>query len=691
MQILEKTIHTAGLVDNPMIVAVQMGKTDFAMNSMFRLLHIRVATENGIKEYHTATNNNEVVVMDVASAFKAEFTDDTITPDDVLMNESLYENGKRGVIQIYTTQNFADGHTEQSASVRRVVYGLRGGIDGSKRFTANSEQPYDLIKSLGMLSTKPDAVEVVGMGDCYLVPTILLKPFQNLIKRSDLLTAGSANLPVVINDTTYLHCIGISVKVVDKKVVWTASETLPNDIQFTVVYNGVNYAIQCGEGLQQGTSQVIGDIGNKPFPGTNGVSDSTVVWSEGVRYDVKVSNAVPVSTKKTAKRVLSRDIAIQVEPDGNWFASEPLPCNVVLRVTRGSKVINKTLKAGEYEGRLAPIYITFDVASQTWKSSEPLPQNVVVALANGGTARTSILRAGQSEGALFDVILFTEWKIEDNTFSWKSARKLDEELTVSIPAKIKEGETPDEDFADYLLCPLAKASAGAFSGGKYELTSLPALPTGIHNYTTEPLSGNPAIMNTGGADVVESKDTPALITKVEVISKAKDVTFKEKLQTIDEFGEFGYTEFNFSQDDLIRKVFVEDNPDRHQFFFINSFGMLETASAVCYESKQKELSTTEYNRVQEPGFRPSSFHSADVTSKPDTWAMSTGFISREWAEWWTTEFLKSKKHWLRLSDGTILPVSIKPNNKYTLYNKATADMNSIGFTVISNIEGKFDL
>jgi hypothetical protein len=70
-----------------------------------------------------------------------------------------------------------------------------------------------------------------------------------------------------------------------------------------------------------------------------------------------------------------------------------------------------------------------------------------------------------------------------------------------------------------------------------------------------------------------------------------------------------------------------------------------------------------------------------------SWAMSSGHLPREWAEWWTTEFLMARQWWM-LYKGGYVPVIVEPAKKQTgIYDRTKQQMPSVEFTVTLALEG----
>jgi hypothetical protein len=67
--------------------------------------------------------------------------------------------------------------------------------------------------------------------------------------------------------------------------------------------------------------------------------------------------------------------------------------------------------------------------------------------------------------------------------------------------------------------------------------------------------------------------------------------------------------------------------------------------------------------------------------------MSSGYVTREWAEWWAKEFLKAHQWWM-LYEGSYVPVVVKEAKKSNgIYDRSKQQMPHIDFTVTLALEG----
>lgn len=124
-----------------------------------------------------------------------------------------------------------------------------------------------------------------------------------------------------------------------------------------------------------------------------------------------------------------------------------------------------------------------------------------------------------------------------------------------------------------------------------------------------------------------------------------------------------------------------------QFLFVNSLGVLETVSAFSRESLAYGIESETKNLASAPSYFAKPNRTTHKTGGRGKFAMSSGFVTRDWADWWATEFLMAKKYWM-LYDGRWLPVTVTPaDDESTVYNKAEQRIPHVDFDVEIAVEG----
>lgn len=132
---------------------------------------------------------------------------------------------------------------------------------------------------------------------------------------------------------------------------------------------------------------------------------------------------------------------------------------------------------------------------------------------------------------------------------------------------------------------------------------------------------------------------------------------------------------------------LRDTADYTDFLFVNRRGAVETASAQMLESLSIPVEKKTYARIGRPSFAPTRSIASRATGGRRSWAASSGHQTREWAEWWTMEFLMARRHWMRYQ-GVFVPVVVEPAKKEnTIYDRSKQQMPSVEFTVTLALEG----
>lgn len=132
---------------------------------------------------------------------------------------------------------------------------------------------------------------------------------------------------------------------------------------------------------------------------------------------------------------------------------------------------------------------------------------------------------------------------------------------------------------------------------------------------------------------------------------------------------------------------LRDSQPYVDFLFVNRRGAVETCSAVTLEALTVGVTTTQYARVGRPSFAAAPSLMAIAQGGRRSWGMSSGFQTREWAEWWAQEFLLAKQWWMRTGDRYV-PVTVSPSSKdIAIYDSAKQQMPHVDFTVTMAVEG----
>lgn len=154
----------------------------------------------------------------------------------------------------------------------------------------------------------------------------------------------------------------------------------------------------------------------------------------------------------------------------------------------------------------------------------------------------------------------------------------------------------------------------------------------------------------------------------------------------------------WGQDDYTEEhapIVLRDNQDYIDFLFLNRRGAIETCSGMMKEAMNIDVDMKSYTRIERPTFKPSRSLMAIGNDGRRSWQMSSGYVTREWAEWWTMEFLggKRKRWWMKYkgpgqTSATYIPVIVEPAKKsINIYDKTKQQMPHVDFTVTLALEG----
>ena len=137
---------------------------------------------------------------------------------------------------------------------------------------------------------------------------------------------------------------------------------------------------------------------------------------------------------------------------------------------------------------------------------------------------------------------------------------------------------------------------------------------------------------------------------------------------------------------------LRDSIDYVDFLFVNRRGAVETCSGLMKEAMDIEVTTQQYARVELPSFAPTRSLMAVASGGRRSWSMSSGYQTREWADWWAQEFLMARQWWMRYpigeATGTYVPVIVTPAKKSVgIYDRSKQGMPHVDFTVTLALEG----
>lgn len=129
-----------------------------------------------------------------------------------------------------------------------------------------------------------------------------------------------------------------------------------------------------------------------------------------------------------------------------------------------------------------------------------------------------------------------------------------------------------------------------------------------------------------------------------------------------------------------KRYIVKQSPNMRHFLFMNGFGVLESVTAVTRESLSYDIQSDLYSVPQDIDFRGTTQVINYAQAPNAVFGMSSGYVTREWAEWWLSEFVVTRKAWM-LDGGIYLPVAIIPEETNDLIDRSKPGLLSVNFSV----------
>lgn len=142
---------------------------------------------------------------------------------------------------------------------------------------------------------------------------------------------------------------------------------------------------------------------------------------------------------------------------------------------------------------------------------------------------------------------------------------------------------------------------------------------------------------------------------------------------------------------------VRPHNDRVRFLrFINSFGMVENISVCCNDALEYEIESEEstlIGNIDKPGNIPSIVQYRNINRRMNrkksdigSYALSSGYVKPNWAEWFVHDVLMSPRAWM-LIDGVWVPGDIIPDDSVQMYDRTEPGLQKVDFTFKMGIDG----
>ena len=121
--------------------------------------------------------------------------------------------------------------------------------------------------------------------------------------------------------------------------------------------------------------------------------------------------------------------------------------------------------------------------------------------------------------------------------------------------------------------------------------------------------------------------------------------------------------------------------------FINGFGAIENISVRSKDSLSYEMGDgATHSLVQDASVRPYDRRYATKSQPVGVYQMSSGYVSKQWAEWYVQELLVSPRVWMQMGDVWV-PCIIEAGDDCVIYDRTKPSMPHVDFTIRLAIDG----
>ena len=124
----------------------------------------------------------------------------------------------------------------------------------------------------------------------------------------------------------------------------------------------------------------------------------------------------------------------------------------------------------------------------------------------------------------------------------------------------------------------------------------------------------------------------------------------------------------------------------HFLRFVNGFGAVENIAVRAKDKLTYEVRGETHSLVQETKVRPTDRRYAAKKQSVGVYELSSGYVSKRWAEWYVQELLTSPKVWILLG-GHWVPALIEAEDDCVIYDRTKPGMPHVDFTLRLAIDG----
>lgn len=128
-------------------------------------------------------------------------------------------------------------------------------------------------------------------------------------------------------------------------------------------------------------------------------------------------------------------------------------------------------------------------------------------------------------------------------------------------------------------------------------------------------------------------------------------------------------------------------PPYYVFQFVNGFNVMESITCYPKESLQYKIDTEEFERSEQDRSLNTRQRMVLKTRPVATYSMSSGWVTRAWADWFINEFLTTRQPAFMKINGKFVSANIVPGDKPIVYDEYKRELCNVLFDVQPTIEG----
>ena len=127
---------------------------------------------------------------------------------------------------------------------------------------------------------------------------------------------------------------------------------------------------------------------------------------------------------------------------------------------------------------------------------------------------------------------------------------------------------------------------------------------------------------------------------------------------------------------------VPEQPYAAYFEFVNRLGAVESIYTYGRAVRKSSIKSERQVRKHSTSFRPNARYVKRVLLEGESLEFSTGPVSREWAQWFVSEFFASEHTWMYSEKaGCMVPVIIECEEDMEVFNETESEVLDLKFTV----------